>query len=318
LRSLFIFIDGIGLGKGDSDNPFVSIDTPGISRVLGGRRLTADAVNHSGPLATLLGLDAVMSVPGLPQSATGQASIFTGVNASAFLGGHLNGFPNEALRKLLASRGWFKQLKNAGFRVSFANAYRPPFFELLRRGLPGNRYSCSTLITYYGGLHFHGLDDLRAGRALYMDITNNILQRMGYDAPLITPEEGADRLLNISRFYHFTLFEYFLSDLAGHLGDHSEACRVINDLDRFIGTLYELVDPEEELIIITSDHGNLEDLACKDHTLNRVPALLIGDPLLRHDLKPRLSDLTDLLPAVRKTLQWGNNKEHSLKKQRGS
>jgi len=318
LRSLFIFIDGIGLGKCDSENPFEINDTPGISRVLGGHRLTTDAVNYIGPHATMLGLDAVMGVPGLPQSATGQASIFTGVNAPAFLGGHLNGFPDEALRMLLASKGWFKQLKKAGFRVSFANAYRPPFFDLLRRGLPGNRYSCSTLITYYGGLHFHGFDDLRAGRALYMDITNKILQRMGYDVLQITPEEGAERLLNISRFYHFTLFEYFLSDLAGHLGDHAEAGRVINDLDRFIGTLYELINPEEELIIITSDHGNLEDLASKDHTLNKVPALLIGDQLLRRDLQPLLADLTDFLPVVRKTLEWGNNKELSLKKQRGS
>lgn len=307
MRLLFIFIDGVGLGLEQPDNPFYTTETSGIAAILGGRSLTASAAGFCGAQASLCSLDATMGVPGLPQSATGQAAIFTGLNAPEYMGSHLNGFPDQKLRKLLATRGLFRQLKSSRCKVIFANAYRPPFFDLLRRGLPGNRYSCSTLITYYGGLPFLSLNDLVAGRALFMDITNDILQKMGFAVPLITPEEGAGRLLAISKNYDFTLFEYFLSDLAGHMADQSEAGKVIQILDRFIGTLAVKINFNDTILIIASDHGNLESLTSRDHTLNKVPALLVGNRELRVLLQPEMHDLTDLLPAFKKALAWREN-----------
>ena len=307
MRLLFIFIDGVGLGLEQSDNPFYTTETSGISSILEGRSLTASAAGFSGAQASLCSLDTTMGVPGLPQSATGQAAIFTGLNAPAYMGSHLNGFPDHKLRKLLAAKGLFRQLKSSRCEVIFANAYRPPFFDLLRHGLPGTHYSCSTLITYYGGLPFFSLSDLVAGHALFMDITNDILQKMGFDVPLITPEEGAGRLLAISQNYDFTLFEYFLSDLAGHMADQSEAKRVIQILDRFIGTLAAKINFKDTILIIASDHGNLENLSSRVHTLNKVPALLVGNRELRLLLQPKLHDLTDLLPAFKKALAWGKN-----------
>ncbi|MBW6462831.1 MAG: hypothetical protein K0B84_01410 [Firmicutes bacterium] len=304
MRLLFIFIDGVGLGYDEPGNPFIITETPNITRILEGGRLTSSSAGFVGSEASLLELDASLGISGLPQSATGQASIFTGFNAPAFLGEHVNGFPNSKLRKLLAARGVFRQLKKKGYKVCFANAYRPPFFELLRRGLPGERYSCSTLVAYYGGLPFFSLDDLKERKALFMDITNDILLRMGCDVPGITPEEGALRMLEISKDFDFCLFEYFLSDLAGHMGEAKEAVRVISILDRFIGTITKNLNPEEELLLVSSDHGNIEDLTTRNHTMNKVPALLVGDYWLRKELQPGLSCLTDLLPAVYKALEW--------------
>ncbi len=302
MRLLFIFVDGIGLGKDQPENPFVSTATPGLSKILDGKRLTMDSAGHFGPAASLLGLDATLGVPGLPQSATGQASIFTGFNAPVYLGRHLNGYPETKLRRLLAAKGLFRQLRKKGCRVNFANAYRPQFFQMLRRGLPGNRYSCSTLVTYYGSLPFYGLNDIKAGRALYMDITNDILKRMKFNVPRITPEEGAGRLLEISKKFDFCLFEYFLSDLAGHMADRAEAARVITVLDRFISALAGGINPKETLLLVSSDHGNLEDLSVGGHTCNPVPALLAGDAGLRRQMETGLKDLTDLLPAIFKAL----------------
>lgn len=302
MRLLFIFIDGVGLGKRDSSNPFYFSDTPNIIDILEGRQLTEQAIGFNGSQTALLGLDATLGVPGFPQSATGQASIFTGTNAALLLGKHLNGFPNKKLRRLIATKGIFKQLKEDRFQVNFANAYRPTFFELLQRGLPGCRYSCSTLITYYGDLTFYSIDDLREGRALYMDITNEILLTMGYDIPVISPEEGAHRLAEISSNFDFCLFEYFLSDLAGHLGDRSEASRIVNTLDRFIGSLVTDIDQDETVLVVTSDHGNLEDLSCRGHTKNLVPALITGNSEMRNMMFSSLNKLTDLLPVVQKVL----------------
>ena len=307
MRLLFLFIDGVGLGGDQPDNPFIFTKTPGLEKVLDGKRLVCASSGHQGEQATLWSLDATLQVDGLPQSATGQASIFTGQNAPAYMGGHLNGFPDQKLRHFLASRGIFRTLRKEGYKVCFANAYRPPFFEFLRRGLPGNRYSCSTLITYYGGLPFFDLNDLRLGKALFMDITNQLLIDMKFDLPLITPEEGAERLAAISEKYDFTLFEYFLTDLAGHLGDRQEASRVISILDRFIGRLTEAVNLQETMIILTSDHGNLEDLKTRQHTMNKVPAILIGSREARSIVVPDLIDLTDLLPTVKKLIALKGN-----------
>ncbi len=298
MRLLLIFVDGIGLGKNNKDNPFCYSGTQGLSHLLEGCLFTEESANFDGSRASLSSLDASLGVPGLPQSATGQATLFTGVNAPVFVGRHVNGLPGSRLRRLIALKSVFKQLKNRHYRAVFANAYRPRFFDFLRRGLPGNRYSCSTLSAFYGNLSFYGLEDVKSGKTIYMDITGEILRKMNYDLPLISPEEGAKRLVKLSRGYDFCLFEYFLSDLVGHLGDRCEAEHVVGILDRFISTVGFLLDSRQEMLIVTSDHGNLEDLSIRGHTLNNVPALLVGDRALRKHVVPRLHDLTDLLPAI--------------------
>ncbi|HOA34671.1 MAG TPA: alkaline phosphatase family protein [Bacillota bacterium] len=304
MRVIFIFVDGVGLGEPAPENPFTFTETPFLRTLLQGNPLTREMSGFHDEKATLRGIDARLGVEGLPQSASGQAALFTGTNAPGLLGYHLNGFPNPTLRRLLTEKGIFALLRDEGYRCAFVNAYRPAFFEQLEEGLPGRRHSCSTLITYYGGLPFYNLEDLKAGKALYMDLTNELLQRMGFSVPQITPEEAGKRLADIGREFDFSLFEYFLSDYAGHLASREEAGKVITSLDRFLGAVVESLDPEQTLLILTSDHGNLEDLSHSRHTLNEVPALLIGAEAVRRKIAPRLCDLTDLLPAVREALDW--------------
>ena len=318
MRVLMFFIDGVALGQRKAENPFFTEPTPCLRKLLQGRPLVLASAGYRGDRASLVALDAVLGVAGLPQSATGQASIFTGQNAPRLLGTHLNGFPNQELRSLLAESGIFIRLRRRGYRCAFANAYRPDFFDLLRQGLPGNNYSCSTLITYYGGLTFRSLDDLREKQALFMDIDHTLLSQMEYGLPQITPETAGSRLAALSKEYDFTLFEYFLSDLAGHRGDIEEAARVVQTLDRFIGALTSSLDPAETLLIVTSDHGNLEDLAHREHTTTPVPALLIGSAAWRDRLMPRLHDLTDILPAILETLQGNDSEGDSAERSLGT
>ena len=307
MNLIFVFIDGVGLGSDQPSNPFACTRTPGLNSILEGMPLYASSTGYSGPHASLLGLDCSLGVEGFPQSATGQASLFTGENAAALLGSHMNGFPDERLRELLAAKGLFRRLKESGYKASFVNAYRPEFFEMLQEGLPGNYYSCSTLITYYGGLQFKDLDCLRRGKAVYMDITNELLYIQGYDVTMIDPETGADNLVKLSNGFHFCMFEYFLSDLVGHSASMADAQDEVIKLDRFIGRLYEKVNFEDTFIIITSDHGNMEDLTTKEHTLNQVPALLIGGREVRSSIETGLKDITDLLPAIFKVLTYSDS-----------
>ena len=102
-RVLFIFVDGIGLAEEGEANPFAAIETPTLNELLGGP-LTLERCGRGDDWA-LLPLDAGLGVPGLPQSATGQATLFTGVNAAVEMGRHVTGLPGPRLRDLVARHG---------------------------------------------------------------------------------------------------------------------------------------------------------------------------------------------------------------------
>lgn len=271
---IILFLDGVGLGDGHDHNPFYTGATPFISSLLDGNKLLKAAAGKDYQMASLLALDAAMGIHGPPQSATGQAALFTGINAAELLGYHLNGFPNKALRALLAENGLFLQLQQKSLTGTFANAYRPDFFKELEQGLQGY-YSCSTLVTHYGGVAFRSLDDLLQRNAVYMDITNVVLRRLGFDVPEFTPQQAGEILLQIAAQYNVTLFEHFLTDIAGHNRDRAFAAETVVMLDAFLEAVVRKLPPDALLLVI-SDHGNLEDLSVKTHTNNPVPALVVG------------------------------------------
>jgi bisphosphoglycerate-independent phosphoglycerate mutase (AlkP superfamily) len=63
-----------------------------------------------------------------------------------------------------------------------------------------------------------------------------------------------------------------------------------------LGGLLEAWDDDAGLIIITSDHGNLEALDHRHHTANPVPTLVIGRDRAR--FAAGLRDLTHVAPAI--------------------
>jgi bisphosphoglycerate-independent phosphoglycerate mutase (AlkP superfamily) len=49
-------------------------------------------------------------------------------------------------------------------------------------------------------------------------------------------------------------------------------------------------------MILTSDHGNIEDLSTRSHTLNPVPTIIWGAGSQR--VANRISSLADITPAI--------------------
>ena len=49
---------------------------------------------------------------------------------------------------------------------------------------------------------------------------------------------------------------------------------ILNNLERTWKTLINEMDFENEMLLITSDHGNIEDISKKSHTKNPVPLLV--------------------------------------------
>ncbi|HEX5840056.1 MAG TPA: hypothetical protein VFY26_19625, partial [Anaerolineales bacterium] len=78
------------------------------------------------------------------------------------------------------------------------------------------------------------------------------------------------------------------------------AIRLMETFDGVLGGLVEAWD--DGLILVTSDHGNMEDLSTRKHTAAHVPALVIGDRAGRDEFTRNLSDLIDIAPAIRKAV----------------
>jgi 2,3-bisphosphoglycerate-independent phosphoglycerate mutase len=301
MRSIvLVFVDGLGLGDpASSTNPIVHPDLDILANFRptewkpppdGGRPQPLPELVRRGALpfgGAARVTDASLGIPGLPQSATGQTTIFTGVNAAQILGRHLYAYPTTTLQRILMEHSILKRVDDAGRPAVFANAFRPIFFELgesvWKRGM-----SATSWANRAAGLPFKTLEDLERGRAIYQDITHDSLRArlmprgrrdvpvQAVDIPLREPEEAGAILASIAGQHSFTLFEFFQTDKAGHAQDREKAVRELLKLERFLAAVVKSLDLASSTLVVTSDHGNVEDLSTKSHTHNPVPTLVFG------------------------------------------
>lgn len=294
---LFIFLDGVGLGADDASiNPFSCSAMPNLQALLGGQKLISDSAPFHGERASLLGIDACLNVAGLPQSATGQAALLTGRNVSAEIGYHYGPKPDQATAAHLSDGGIFGALTRVGKRAALVNAYPAGYFQGIQSGK--RLYSSIPLAVTNAGLSLFNSDDLMAGRAISADFTaEGWRERMNMpEMQVLTALEAGLRLGNLARAYDFAFFEYWLTDYAGHGQNMEDAERLLAQFDIVLGGLLSEWH-DKDLILITSDHGNLEDLSTRRHTANKVPLLLIGNRALRDHFKIVI-DLTGVCPAI--------------------
>ena len=284
---LLIFVDGLGIGTRGPHNPLHTLGEEAAPLAV--FEDEEPRLPYGGVLART---DPRLGVEGRPQSASGQTTILTGVNAPALLGKHKQGFPNERLREVLREHSLFLQLKKAGVEpIAFANAYAPRFFATRPRWV-----SATTVAVEAAGLPFKTIEDLRDSRAVYHDFTNRVIAALGHDIPIRTPEEAAEILARIVKKNRFTLYEHFIADFAGHEQNESVALLVLSALAGFVRAVLARTDLERTTVILTSDHGNVEDLSKRNHTLNLVPTLAWG-PGRAHVLT-RVRSLEDITPAI--------------------
>jgi bisphosphoglycerate-independent phosphoglycerate mutase (AlkP superfamily) len=142
--------------------------------------------------------------------------------------------------------------------------------------------------------------DLFAGEALSADFTGEgwrSFLKMG-DTPVFSPHEAGRQLAHLSAGYDLAFFEYWPSDYAGHRQEKEAAVGLLETFDQVLAGLLEGWKKVNGLILITSDHGNLEELSTKRHTTNPVPALVIGPTGLRTQFTHQLKTLADVTPSI--------------------
>lgn len=303
-------MDGVGLGPADPQtNPFMQAHMPNLEGLLGegwflrpegwqegaGRRTT--------DWASLVPTDPNLGLDGRPQSATGQAAILTGRNVPRIVGQHYGPKPNQAVAQEIRRGNLFQEVLDAGGKAALVTPYPQGYFDAIESGK--RLLSSVPLAATSAGLSLMTADDLRAGRAVSPGFTGQgWYDHLGYtDIPVMTLPEAGRQIAAIAHDYTFSFFEHWPSDRSGHRGTLAEAIQHLEMIDAALGGLLAAWDEQNGLLIITSDHGNIEEKNHRQHSRNPVPTILAGRDHAR--LAQQIADLTDIASVVRDFLGLG-------------
>jgi hypothetical protein len=301
-RVLFLFLDGVGIGPADpARNPFLVARLPALRSLLGGALPTLDAPEPAGARTVAFPLDARLDVAGTPQSGTGQVALLTGENAARTFGRHFGPWTPVSLRPALEERSVLRRALDAGHPTLFANAYP--------RGWPGERsrrrVAAPPLAARAAGLLTRHQEALADGSAVASEITNEGWRTLLGHAhlPAVTPAEAGRTLARMARGAALTLFAHYSTDHEGHRGGLDGAVTALERVDAFLGGIVDDL-ADDTLLLIASDHGNIEDLT-GGHTTNPALGLLHGPGAAER--RAELRSLLDVAPAV---LRWLSGSDH--------
>lgn len=300
-KVLFIFIDGVGIGESDpSINPFVVAEMPTLLRYTNGQRCVIGTGKQTTLDSTFQPIDPRMGVSGRPQSGTGHATIITGIPVPQRIGQHYGPKPNAETRALVDANNLFLDVVGAGKRTDLLTAYPPHLLHNIQRGktLPSSFQQSAIR----AGLTLHTIDDVRVGRAVSDDWTGARWKKhLKLDLPVITPYESGQRLAMLAKDCDFAMMSHVVTDYIGHRGELSDGVQALEELDSVIAGVLSVWSLDTGLVIITSDHGNMERLGDRKHTENDVPLWAIGDG---HEyFSQDIVTLADIAPAIRKIMR---------------
>jgi len=293
-KVLMIFIDGVGIGENDPEkNIFFKRKFKFLEKIFNDiPHLNNQFISNNDKY--IFPTDACLGVDDLPQSGTGQTSIFCGINAPQTLGFHFGPYPHTQLMPYVQDMNIFKTLLDLNKKVVFANAYPKIFFDYIDSGK--KRLSVTSLSCLLSGVPLKNEKDLAEGNALSAEIDNSRwVTKLNYDLPIIKPQHAAERLFKLAAEHDFTLFEYFYTDHIGHFRIKDVAEEILTTFDEFL--YYILTNlPDDITLLICSDHGNIEDMSIKMHTRN--PALTISAGKHAKKLSEEIKDITQIKESL--------------------
>lgn len=301
MKAILLFLDGVGIGKNNPEiNPFFQAHLPTFRSLFHQELPHLKSKSISSRLAELVPLNATLGVAGLPQSGTGQSAIFTGVNAAKLIGKHFGPYPPTAVRPTVESQNIFRQLKSLGKTVVFANAFPKQFFDYTNSGT--RRLTVTTLSCMLSGVPLLNIEALRRNAAISADLTRARWPELGFpEIPTVSAREAGTHLAELASKHDFALFEYWLTDHAGHAQNMAVAVEVLQRFDEFLDGFLSRMNLSSTLVVVVSDHGNVEDLSVKSHTRNPVPCIVMGYG--RKNISARLRNLTHITPTLVDFLQ---------------
>jgi hypothetical protein len=301
-RVLLLFLDGVGIGPDDSDiNPFLTAELPTLRNLLGVPTPGLGAATNNTPYgpAVVKPLDPLMGMEGLPQSGTGQTALLTGENAAAIYGRHFGPWVPVPLRPLMMERNILTRALARGISTTFANAYPGQNIQRAWTKRPGG----PALAAHGAGLLTRTEVELGRGEAVSSEFLNSAWRsRLEMpELPEITLEDAGQNLARISADFHLTFFAHYATDTAGHKKALGPGRKALERVDAFLGGLV-LALPPDTLLVVASDHGNIEDTR-QGHTRNPIFTLFLGPYAER--ISRELTTIMDIPEAILTFLEGG-------------
>jgi bisphosphoglycerate-independent phosphoglycerate mutase (AlkP superfamily) len=148
----------------------------------------------------------------------------------------------------------------------------------------------------YAGNKFSSFHDIKKMQSLYHDYSNEENIKKGFNLPLFSADKAAEILINESQKHDLILYEYFLTDFAGHAQNFQRSIDEIRKVEKVIIALLNRINLNSTILIVVSDHGNIEDISTKSHTTN--PAFLGIWDQIPLDKSHKFNSLQDLFPYI--------------------
>lgn len=121
-----------------------------------------------------------------------------------------------------------------------------------------------------------------------------------YDlAPEMSAKEITDTIEKNIKDSDFVVVNYANGDMVGHTGNYDAALIAMEKLDVEVGRLEKIAKDNNFILIITADHGNVEEMISKDnkkltyHTNNKVYLIVCDD---KFNVKE--GSLSDIAPSI--------------------
>jgi hypothetical protein len=155
------------------------------------------------------------------------------------------------------------------------------------------------------GVTLRTWSDVRRSQALTSSMTHELENDFNLDffdqalLPPLTPQAAAKSLAKLARDHDFTFYKYQIPDLVSHTGRMELARAVFATIEDFVETVLRHLEVERFVVIITSDHGHLEQLASSHaHPKTHVPTWYFGpEPCATAERLRRPEDIFHLIAA---------------------
>lgn len=208
------------------------------------------------------------------------------------------------MKNIINRTNIFKSLYEKGFKVSNVNVYRDDYLKMMldinNRKI---RPSVTSVMSMSIKLKFRCIREFNQGLGVYHDITGEKLFEEGYINNMISEKQAAKVVSDLLENHDVLLFEHFMCDIIGHKKDMKLALSELEKIDNFLGGLINFIDLKNNVIFITSDHGNIEDLSVKTHTNNLVPTIIINETMKKCDIK--ITNLCDIEKVIKYIVNKG-------------
>jgi hypothetical protein len=131
------------------------------------------------------------------------------------------------------------------------------------------------------GVKLPAWDDVRGGDALTSSLTHELEADFGFcglaPLPVYSVPDAAAVLVRLVKEHDFTFYKYQIPDLVSHTGRVELARQVFATIEDLVEAVLRSIDPADTIVIVTSDHGHLEQLTTSHaHPKTKVPTWYFG------------------------------------------